>query len=197
MDPYLMELCEKHVKKSDIEFKEVIEVGSYNVNGSFRDIIEKHNPLLYLGTDIKDGPGVEKICSITELVSEFGIWSFDAVVCTEVIEHVEDWREAIKNLMQILIPGGIIILTSRSKGFGQHDFPGDFWRYEIEDIRFIFQNFEIEVLEKDEFRGDHFGFFLLARKKTDEIPDLSNYMLYNIKTDPRHNPVDSKLKRTL
>ena len=53
MDNYLLELCEKYCLPNEIEGKTIIEIGSFNVNGSFRDILIKMNPLSYLGTDIQ------------------------------------------------------------------------------------------------------------------------------------------------
>jgi SAM-dependent methyltransferase len=204
MDSYLMKLCENFCLSSEIENKEIIEVGSYNVNGSFRDILMKMKPLSYIGVDIVKGPYVDEICNICELNTKFKDKQFDVVVCTEVIEHVNDWRSAIINLINITKVGGIMLLTSRSKGFGIHNFPGDYWRYEIEDIEYIFKEWEILQLCNDLFKNpnngyiqDHFGFFLKAKKKNVLIPELNDYMLYNIKTDPRHNPNDSHIQRTL
>jgi SAM-dependent methyltransferase len=159
--------------------------------------------LSYYGVDIEKGMYVDEICDILDLTKRFKREEFDIVVCTEVIEHVEDWRNGIKNLMEVTKVGGIMLLTSRSKGFGIHGFPKDYWRYEIEDIEKIFENWEIIALEKDLFINpnnglqDHYGFFLKALKKNTILPDLDNHLLFNIATDPRHNPDDSKLERTL
>jgi len=200
MDHYLLELCETHCLPNEIEGKTIIEIGSYNVNGSFKDILMKMKPLSYLGTDIKTGYYVDELYNVEEMITME--CQFDIVVCTEVIEHTKDWRAAITNLMNLTKIGGMILLTSRSKGFGRHNFPADYWRYEIEDIEFIFSEWEIKHLCKDAFINpnnqfqDHFGFFLKAIKINDVIPDFSNYALYNINTDPTHNH-RSKIERTV
>ena len=41
--------------------------------------------------------------------------SFDAILCTEVIEHVPDPIKALEELTRLLKPGGIIILTAPFK----------------------------------------------------------------------------------
>lgn len=38
--------------------------------------------------------------------------SYDAVVCSEVLEHVEPWRDIVANIDRVLKPGGLLILTT-------------------------------------------------------------------------------------
>lgn len=190
MDPKLMQLCEKHSKVSEIENKKIIEVGSYDINGSFRHILQPMKPSLYLGIDIESGRGVDEICSVDGVISRYGAGSFDIIVSTEAIEHIKDWRVAINNLKQLCKVGGILYLTSRSRGFGYHSFPSDHWRYELDDVARIFSNWNIEVLVEDMYNGNHYGFFLKAHKTTNELIDLGPVALYNINTD-RRNGLDN------
>lgn len=37
---------------------------------------------------------------------------YDAVVCSEVLEHVERWRDVVDNVRRVLKPGGLFILTT-------------------------------------------------------------------------------------
>jgi SAM-dependent methyltransferase len=112
------------------------------------------------------------------LVDYFGPESFDVVVSTEVVEHVLDWRLVINNMKMMLKRGGIIYLTTRSKGFPYHAYPHDHWRYEPSDMVRIFRDFEIIRLEAD-WEGP--GVFLKARKPLDWRPvDLSGIALYSV-----------------
>ena len=123
----------------DVKGKKIIEVGSYDFNGSLRPIIEAWgNPDKYVGVDIIDGPGVDLVCPAEKIIEKFGKESFDIVISTEMLEHVRDWRKVISNIKNICKPNGLILLTTRSYGFGYHDFPYDFWRYESEDMKSIF-----------------------------------------------------------
>lgn len=56
---------------------------------------------------------------------------------------------AISQMKQVCKPGGLLLISTRSQGFHVHDYPGDFWRFEIEDMKVIFSDCQILRLEKD------------------------------------------------
>jgi len=42
----------------------------------------------------------------------FPVETYDAVVCSEVLEHVEPWRDIVANINRVLKPGGLFVLTT-------------------------------------------------------------------------------------
>lgn len=149
----------------EVADREVLEVGSKFVNGSVRPLIERFcRPRLYVGVDIEPGRYVDVVLPAERLVDCFGPESFDAVISTETLEHVLDWRAAVNNMKAVLRPGGLIYITTRSRGFPYHAHPHDYWRFEPEDIVRIFGDFEILALERD---WEAPGVFLKARKPGD------------------------------
>ena len=153
----------ENLKKEEINNKKVLEVGSKYVNGSVRPIIEKFfQPEKYVGIDIEQGKFVDEVLPAEKLIEHFGQQSFDVVISTELLEHVKDWRIVIHNMKGVLKEGGVVYITTRSKGFPYHSYPYDFWRYEIDDMKNIFSDFIIEKLEKDNIESP--GVFLNAKK---------------------------------
>lgn len=179
-----------NLKKEQIEGKRVIEVGSLDVNGSLKPLIESYNPKEYMGVDIVKGRGVDKICRVENLVGEMGQNSFDVVISTELLEHVKDWKKAISNIKNICKEGGLILITTRSIGFPYHAYPYDFWRFEVSDMENIFSDCEIMALENDSLKP---GVFVKVRKPENfkEIT-LEEYSLYSIILNKRINIIEEK-----
>lgn len=171
-------LVEAHVARAT-----VLEVGSLNVNGSLRRHVEALRPASYVGVDFRAGPGVDLIRDATDADFPAKVGGpFDLVVCTEVLEHVLDWRAAVRNIKACVRPGGRLLVTTRSLGFHLHEYPGDHWRYELSDMERIFADFSIELLESDPQAP---GVFLYATSTGAPQADLSGVRLYSMQSRER------------
>lgn len=62
--------------------------------------------------------------------------SFDAVLCTEVLEHLEWPRESVREMFRVLKRGGSLFLTV-PMAHDQHQVPYDFFRYTSYGLRSI------------------------------------------------------------
>ena len=161
MHESVMAFGRAHLRSDDVRGKRVLEVGSMDINGSLRAHVELLGPASYVGVDFLAGAGVDVVCDAGDLVWRFGEHSFDVVISTEMLEHAEDWRGAITAMKRVLVPGGLIVLTARGPGMGLHGYPHDWHRFTVDDVRQIFDDFQIDVLEADPQSP---GVLLRARK---------------------------------
>jgi len=170
----------------DVRNRRILEVGSHDVNGSVGAILGIWgSPAEYVGVDITDGPGVDVVCSAQKLIDHFGEDSFDIVVSTEMLVHVRDWRDAVHNLKRVCKPDGLLLLTTRSRGFKYHTYPDDFWRYELHDMEEIFSDCEILANVSD---PQWPGVFVKIRKPRDfSENDIAGVRLYSVITGQRQD----------
>lgn len=162
--------CVDFVKRCSKDFGgavDFLEVGSLNVNGSPRDGLNMS--VNYTGVDIKAGPGVDKVVSVYDLSKVFLPESFDVVISTEMLEHVEDWKDALTQMTHVLRVGGRLIITTRSPGFEYHPYPLDCWRFTLGDMKKIFgySCMWLERIEPDpDLRnGKYSGVGVMAQKR--------------------------------
>jgi SAM-dependent methyltransferase len=98
-------------------FKNVraLEVGALDINGSIRSLFEGGQ---YVGVDVAEGPGIDLACPGQLL--EFPSGSFDTVVSAECFEHNPYWRETLANMLRMLGPGGLLLVSCATRGRKEH-----------------------------------------------------------------------------
>jgi SAM-dependent methyltransferase len=93
----------------------VLDFGSYDVNGTYRDLI----PGRYIGVDIIPGPNVDVLLDSPEFRE---IHDADAVISGQTIEHVADVPAFMAAMFGALKPGGHLVIIAPSEG-PPHDYP--------------------------------------------------------------------------
>jgi len=146
----------------------ILEVGSRNVNGSVRTVLESRASE-YIGIDLCDGPGVDLVLPVANLQDRFSDERFDVVISTEVLEHCHNWQETLYQMSTVLRQRGLLIITTRSPGFELHDYPGDYWRFSQGDFLEIFVPIgEVLLLKDDLTLGWPCGVGIAVRKTADQ-----------------------------
>jgi SAM-dependent methyltransferase len=147
----------------DVAGKTVLEAGAMNVNGTVRPHAESLGPAFYVATDMRPGDGVDVVCDAADLPARFV--QADVVISTEMLEHAKDWQGAVRGMITVLAPGGVLVLTTRSQGFPLHGYPEDHWRYSVIAMGSILADagLEVERLEPDPDPQSP-GVFAVARK---------------------------------
>lgn len=89
----------------------VLEIGSYNVNGTARDFFVDCE---YVGVDRDEGPGVDVVSQATE--TEFEPLYFDTLICLSVFEHDFEWASGFEHALQWVRKHGLIIVSWGAEG---------------------------------------------------------------------------------
>ncbi len=130
----------------DIENKNVLDFGCGD--SRYRALIEKKNK--YTGLDIKENsfPKESKAADVfwDDKTLPFEDESFDIIICTEVLNQVDDIDNTINELKRVLKKGGKLFITMVFI-FGEQDIPYDFTRFTSFGIKKIFEKKNFKVVE--------------------------------------------------
>jgi cephalosporin hydroxylase len=113
--------CEKN-----IENKKILDVGSYDVNGTMKPIFEKGK---YVGLDMEEGPNVDVVGVSHDIPFEKD--EFDIVISSSCFEHDDMFWISFQEMCRVLKPGGYMYIQAPSNG-PYHGWPGDNWRFYID-----------------------------------------------------------------
>ena len=93
----------------------VLEVGSLDINGAARSFFDDCE---YVGLDVGEGPGVD----VPVRGEDYGApdASFDVVISCECMEHNPEWLATTRNMLRMLRPGGLFLLTCAGPGRKEH-----------------------------------------------------------------------------
>ena len=124
--------------------RSVLDVGSYDVNGSYKEIF-KDIGAEYYGLDMEDGPNVD-ICpknaySWDEIESD----KYDVVISGQALEHIEFFWITMEEMIRVTKKGGLICIIAPN-GFGEHRYPVDCWRFFTDGMIALARYFDLELI---------------------------------------------------
>jgi len=165
MHPESLSIINQFIKRHlSIDNKlKILDVGSYDVNGSYRHLFANPN-WEYIGLDIESGPNVDFV-SVDEYNFGLPSDSFDIVLSGNTIEHVKDIFSWVKEIARVAVPGGLICITTVTN-IDYHPHPVDCWRIMPDGFEYLFNvagllTEEIQLVE----RTVHSDIIAVARKK--------------------------------
>jgi SAM-dependent methyltransferase len=94
--------------------KRVLEIGSYDINGTIRDLFTDCD---YTGLDLCEGKGVDVVESGSTYYSKN---KFDTIISCEALEHDINWIDTIINSIRLLKPNGLYVFTCATKNREEH-----------------------------------------------------------------------------
>ncbi len=104
----------KHLA-DDFSRKLILEIGSYNVNGTIRPFFQGST---YVGVDIIAGPDVDVVCPGEKVADPDE--TYDLAVSCECFEHNPKWCETFLNMHRMTKAGGIVLFTCATTGRLEH-----------------------------------------------------------------------------
>tara|TARA_Y100000310_G_scaffold345660_2_gene467873 strand:- start:1804 stop:2496 length:693 start_codon:yes stop_codon:yes gene_type:complete len=93
--------------------------------------------------------------------------SFDMIVCADVMEHIENEKLALTNLLKLLKKNGILIFTAPAyqKFYGIHDKKiGHFRRYDKSDIKRIAEEHNLKTIRTRHLVSLILPLFIIAQR---------------------------------
>lgn len=107
------QFCEKikNLFPNQFDGKKVLEIGSFNVNGTVRNLF---NNCDYIGLDIAEGNGVDVVCEGQKYNAPNNY--FDTIISCECFEHNPFFIETIENAIRILKSKGLFLFTCATTG---------------------------------------------------------------------------------
>jgi SAM-dependent methyltransferase len=126
------------------EHLEILDVGSMNVNGSYRTLLDDPE-WHYTGVDASDGEGVDLILPSPYDWSPLSSNKYDVVVSGQTFEHIEYPWVTLMEVARVLKPAGIVCLIVPSGGY-EHRYPVDCWRYYPDGISALARWADLDVL---------------------------------------------------
>ena len=98
----------------------------------------------YVGLDTP-GSGVLDV-SGDALALPFRAGAFDTVLCNQVLEHVPEPAQLLREVGRVLKPAGTLLLTA-PQTWGLHHEPHDFYRYTKYGLRYLAESNGLQVVD--------------------------------------------------
>lgn len=155
INPILSEL-KKHANGRLVD----IGCGEKPFHSILKDQVEE-----YIGVDhfetLHDKKNIDIFADVYNLPFEDN--SFDTAVLTSVIEHLENPREALREINRVLKPGGQLFVSWPFL-YPIHEAPRDFFRYTKYGMKYLVVNCGFEIVKLNSSSGFFITFFGFVSK---------------------------------
>jgi SAM-dependent methyltransferase len=116
----------------------------------------------YVGADVTPGPHVDRLLGAQGLTNELAE-SYDTVLSTQVLEHVEDPDAYLDECCRILRPGGQLILSTHGM-VEEHGCPYDFHRWTSRGLENLAAKHGFEIMDSVKFTTEIRGIVQLSHQ---------------------------------
>lgn len=124
---FIREYIERYYIHESTEKLKVLDVGSQNVNGTYRTLFNQQI-YDYQGLDVSQGDNVDIIPDDCYDWKELRTNFFDVVISGQAIEHIEFPWKTFKEISRVMKDTGICCIIAPSSLF-EHRYPIDCYRF--------------------------------------------------------------------
>lgn len=136
---------EKYLTGFKNENIKVLDIGSTDINGSYKNLFENKN-WQYHGADIQSGNNVDIILKNGYDWKNILSNSYDVVISGQALEHIEYFWVTILEIARVLKSGGLCCIIAPSGGV-EHKYPLDCWRFYPDGFKSLARYANLEALE--------------------------------------------------
>ena len=134
----------KETYLSNEENLNIIDIGSYNVNGCYKELFEEEK-YSYTGLDMESGPNVDIVPQSVYRWPEIKNESYEVVISGQAFEHIEFFWETLSEMIRITKKDGLICIIAPN-GFEEHRYPVDCWRFFTDGMVAMARYNQLEIL---------------------------------------------------
>jgi SAM-dependent methyltransferase len=135
---------ENYASKIDKTEITVLDVGSYDVNGTYRPLFDQQK-FVYTGLDMEKGPNVDIVLKSPYDWDNIETDSFDVVISGQAFEHIEFFWKTMEEMTRVLKKDGLLCLIAPN-GFIEHRYPVDCYRFFTDGMIALARYVSIEPL---------------------------------------------------
>lgn len=118
----------------------IVEFGSLQVEpGQPNDLRALFAGREFIGTDMREGPGVDRVEDLRAL--HFADGEVGTALCLDTLEHCADPLGACRELHRVVREGGLCVVSS-VMFFPVHGYPQDYWRFTPSGLELLLEPFD-------------------------------------------------------
>ena len=118
---------ENHARKLKRDKIKILDIGSYEVNGSYKQIFSS-DIYEYTGLDMVAGPNVDIVPKNPYDWEELATDTYDIVISGQAFEHIEFFWVTMSEMARVLKKDGLLCIIAPN-GFNEHRHPVDCYRF--------------------------------------------------------------------
>jgi SAM-dependent methyltransferase len=123
----------------------ILDVGSRDVNGSYRQIFSAAR-WTYAGLDLTAGGNVDIVVRSPYVWKEVASGSVDVIISGQAFEHIQYFWITMLEMARVLTTGGLCCILAPSSG-PEHPYPLDCWRFYPDGLVSLAQFAQLETIE--------------------------------------------------